>query len=324
MRDVHGLPGDPAFMSEKATSIFIAHIDVVHGCQLRCVGCPNSTLKPKIKRMPLEDFRQILGNIDVDKIHTLRLFNYGEPLLHPNLSELVSIIPEQRFSPSFVEISTNAQHVYWDDFEDMLKQEVINRIVVSCDGDGTPESYEALRPPGKWDKFIEFLERTAELKEKWSPALHLITRSVVTSEEDKERWREVLRPRGWQPEFRRWMALPEAEKNMTGREIDVPDEPCFFLAHWKEFVNHPWFGQVNLLYVDYDGTVVPCCQHPRAGVFGNLREQTFNEILFGEARQQFKDHMKTDRKSMPVCGSCDVGPVGREGPSFAAGVGELD
>ncbi|MFW5927095.1 MAG: radical SAM protein, partial [Wenzhouxiangella sp.] len=110
-------------MSEKATSIFIAHIDVVHGCQLRCVGCPNSTLKPKIKRMPLVDFRRILGNIDVDKIHTLRLFNDGEPLLHPNLSELVSIIPEQRFRPSFVEISTNAQHVYWDDFEAMLKHE---------------------------------------------------------------------------------------------------------------------------------------------------------------------------------------------------------
>ena len=32
----------------RATSLFVAHIDVVHGCQLRYVGCPNSVLQPKV------------------------------------------------------------------------------------------------------------------------------------------------------------------------------------------------------------------------------------------------------------------------------------
>lgn len=41
----------------------------------------------------------------------------------------------------------------------MLRLEVLTRLVVSCDGDGTPESYERLRPPSRWERLIEFLER---------------------------------------------------------------------------------------------------------------------------------------------------------------------
>ena len=112
------------------------------------------------------------------------------------------------------------------------------------------------------------------------------------------------------------MALPEAQENMTGRAVIVPRKPCIFLADPSEFTTHPWFGEVNLLYVDADGSVVPCCMHPRAGVFGNLLTQKFSEILNGDARREMKTAMERNRASMSVCGSCDVGPVGNEGPSF--------
>ena len=62
--------------------LYTLHFDIVNGCQLRCVGCPNSTLEPKIQRISIDDFDLCMGNIDVERIHTLRLFNYGEPLLH--------------------------------------------------------------------------------------------------------------------------------------------------------------------------------------------------------------------------------------------------
>ena len=123
--------------------IFSVHFDIVHGCQLRCVGCPNSTLEPKIKRIEVADFARCLGNIDVERIHTLRLFNFGEPLLHKHLAAIVAEIPKQRWRASVVEISTNAQWVDWDDFAAMLKLEVVNRLVVSCDGDASPRRTSA-------------------------------------------------------------------------------------------------------------------------------------------------------------------------------------
>ena len=308
------MPDSSAFFQPR--HIYALHFDIVHGCQLRCVGCPNSTLEPKIHRIDVADFALCLRHIDVERIHTMRLFNYGEPLLHRQLASIVAEIPKQRWKASVVEISTNAQWVDWDDFEEMIKLEVVTRLVVSCDGDATPESYERLRPPSKWENLIEFLERAARLRDRWAPAMQLWTRSVIETREDARAWEAVLRPRGWTPEFRRWMPLPGAKENMTHRAVVTPKGSCVFLANAREFVEHPWFGEINLLYVDSDGTVVPCCMHPRAGEFGNLKNQTYSEILNGEARRRMKAAMKENRAAMPVCGSCDVGPIGNEGQSF--------
>lgn len=307
-------------MSTLATSIYTVQFDIVHGCQLRCVGCPNSTLLPDIERISVEDFDRALKNIDVDRIHTLRLFNFGEPLLHQQLAEIVKCIPKQRWKASVVEISTNAQKVNWDDFEEMLKQEVVTRLVVSCDGDGTPEDYELLRPPSRWDRLIEFLERARILRDRWAPGMQLVTRNICPLEpaDIRQRWRDLLTPLGWTPEFRRWMALPEAALNMTGRKIIAPVGVCGFLQEASAFKGHPWHGQINLLYVDADGTVVPCCLHPQAGKLGNLFEQTYNEILAGQRRTDFVTLMDRHRADMPVCGKCEMGPVGAEGPSFWA------
>jgi len=300
----------------KPRHLYSVHFDIVHGCQLRCVGCPNSLLEPKINRIAVEDFALCLSHIDVERIHTLRLFNFGEPLLHRELARVVAQIPKQRWRASVIEISTNAQWVDWNDFEQMVKLEVVNRLVVSCDGDGTPDSYERLRPPSQWEKLIEFLERARVIRDRWAPAMQLATRTVIETRDDARRWEQVLRPRGWSPEFRGWMALPGAKENRTGRAVITPRAPCVFLADAGEYSNHPWFGEINLLYVDADGTVVPCCMHPQAGVLGNLRQQTYSEILAGRARRDMKEAMRQNRAAMSVCGGCDVGPVGSEGPSF--------
>lgn len=269
------------------------HFEIVRGCQLRCLGCPNSTLQPKVQRIAVDDFDRCLRNIDVDFVLYLRLFNFGEPLLHHDLPGILACIPRQRWKTRFVEISTNAQFVDWSSFEEALRQRVLTQIAVSCDGDGTPAEYERLRPPSRWGKFIEFLERTRELRDRHDPGLHLLTRTICDDPVAQARWREILEPRGWMPEFRGWMYLPESQENMLGRDLRVPNRICSFQA-----VN-------QRLYVDWDGTVVPCCAHPRAGVFGNLREQTFQEIIYGDARRGFRRTMHTERAGMLICNACE-------------------
>jgi radical SAM protein with 4Fe4S-binding SPASM domain len=112
------------------------------------------------------------------------------------------------------------------------------------------------------------------------------------------------------------MALPGASENMTGRVIVAPRGPCVYLAEPEEFTAHPWFGEINMLFVDADGTVVPCCTHPSAGNFGNLNTQKYSEILNGDARRAMKQAMTENRAAMPVCGTCEIGPVGNEGAGY--------
>jgi radical SAM protein with 4Fe4S-binding SPASM domain len=58
------------------------------------------------------------------------------------------------------------------------------------------------------------------------------------------------------------------------------------------------------LFVDADGTVVPCCVHPRAFALGNLKAQRYSEILRSEARKKKLRELRTAKQKMPICGDC--------------------
>ncbi|MFT4520612.1 MAG: radical SAM protein with 4Fe4S-binding SPASM domain [Halioglobus sp.] len=296
-------------------SLHTFQIDIVHGCQLRCVGCPNSTLMEKVRRVEIDEFRRRIENVDVEHIQYLRLFNFGEPLLHENLTGIFEVLKEQPWRADVLEISTNAQYCNWDDFASALKVGMLDRLVVSCDGDGTPEQYEALRPPSKWPKLIEFLKRAKSLRDLYAPDLELVTRTIVESEEAMDRWRDILIPLGWEPEFRDWKVLPEAQENMTGRKVHVPQDVCTFIAPSSRF-EVLYHGAVNQLYVDANGTVVPCCAHPGAAKLGSLSENRVSELLLAPEREAFVQRLASDRASIPICNQCEFGPPESPGESF--------
>lgn len=285
--------GEPALIFPRIRTIDKFHFEIVKGCQLRCIGCPNSTLQPPVKRIAVADFDACLRNVDVKRVAYLRLFSFGEPLLHRDLAGILECIPRQAWLTERVEISTNAQFAVWSDLENAIRARVLTSLAVSCDGDGTPAEYERLRPPSRWEKLVEFLERVKDLRDRHDPKLLLMTRTICPDPQAQSRWRELLEPRGWTPEFRGWLYLPESQENMTGRDIRVPQRVCSFQA------------TNNRLYVDWDGTVVPCCAHPRAGVFGNLHEQTYNAIMHAQARKAMLERMATQRASMPICNACE-------------------
>lgn len=301
--------------STARISLHTFQFDIVHGCQLRCVGCPNSTIMDKVKRIDLDVFRQCLANVDAENIQYLRLFNFGEPLLHTNLTGIFEIIHEQPWRAEEFEISTNAQWCDWDDLEKALALGVLDRLVVSCDGDGTPEQYERLRPPGKWAKLIEFLDRAGDIQRRVAPKLKLITRNIIENNEDMKRWNSVLEPRGWTPEFRDWKILPEAEQNLTGRDLQVPQDVCTFVAP-SSYFKQLYHGELYQLYVDADGTVIPCCAHPSAGNLGNLRYSKASELMVNKERGAFIQRLQTQRMNVPVCNACEFGSPLAPGESF--------
>jgi len=294
--DRYGKAEGRLFRAYGTTSIAVLHFDVIGGCQLRCVGCPNSTLMNKVTRIAPSTFAACLRNIDVEHVELFRLFNYGEPLLH---DELPAIFDELARAPAFsigcLEISTNAQFVRWEHLEDVLSRKMLNRLVVSCDGDGTPASYERLRPPARWEKLVEFLTKAREVRDRLCPGMELLTRTVIFDDAHMATWRSVLEPLGWRPEFRRWINLVGASEDLSGRHWEPGRGRCHFVE------------RLPGLYVDWNGTVVPCCAHPHAGEFGNLLTQRWSEIRAGDARRDFLEKLDLDRASMDVCGKCEFG-----------------
>ncbi len=284
-------------------TIDLMHFDIVTGCQLSCMGCPTPTQNTKIEWIEPKDFYSCLCNIDVKKVNILRLFNYGEPLLHPKLAQIGQMLEKTHLSFNAIEISTNGQKCNWDDFEELIKLKIITQIAVSCDGDGTWEEYEKFRPPAKWHKLMQFLERCSKIVTVHSPATRLITRNIINRKTDIQKWEELLKPYGFTPEFRGWKQLPEGQNNMTTRQNHPAEGIC-------KFLEHPRF-----LFINAHGDVVPCCAHPKAGVFGNIMRSRFSEIINGHKRALFLHKMQTLRKVMAVCSKCEFGPSDNPGPS---------
>jgi len=252
LRQIH----DPASVA-RPKHIFMLHFDIVRGCQLRCIGCPTPVIEPKVTRISIEDWAKCLANIDVERVNILRLYRSGEPLLHKQLAAIVAEVPKQRWKASVVEISTNGQWVDWAQFEEMMRLEVVNKLVVSCDGDGTPEDYERLRPPSKWEKLEEFLERARILRDRWAPAMQLCTRTIVKTRKDADRWSSsCARAAGCRSSAAGWRCGGQGEPH--GRIVMAPRGHCVYMADAKEFIHNPWFGEMNLLYADADGSVVTC------------------------------------------------------------------
>lgn len=256
--------------------------NIVSGCPMKCVGCLMSVQRKPLKYITPDTFEACLKNIDT-KVKLLRLYNFGEPLLHSRLPALLKLIPN---NVQNVEISTSGQFYDKDILKSAIKTKVITHFYVSCDGNGTPGDYEKLRPPAKWDRLVLFLKEVKNLRDKYAPKMHLGTRTICLK--GRKRWEKILGPLGWKPIFRGWKVLPGLG------DVKVPGGQCKFIR------------KGNRLYIDYDGTVVPCCRHPKAYVVGNLLNQTYTEIMGSKIYKAKAQQMKTDRKNMPVCGECEA------------------
>lgn len=296
------LKGKPLDTREVLSTV---HFDIVGGCQLRCVGCPNSGLNPRPEFIAIDLFERCIANIDVTKINLFRFFNYGEPLLHPNLEDLGRILIASPIHIRWVEISTNAQSNAEERLEALVAMGLVNLVTISCDGDGTSERYEALRPPGKWSKLMSFLSFARDLAARY-PGLHLQARCVIENLEDKQRWRDVLKPFGVRPDFRGWMQLPDSLRDREQDAVPMGEGGCAIAS------------DPNYLYVDHRGNIVPCCFHPGAAFLGNLADSRYSALFASARRANFLEALKTQRASIPVCNRCDVGASLAASPSIAA------
>lgn len=267
--------------------------DVVHGCQLRCVGCPNSTIKPQVWPISVSDFSRILSNIDVASVDLFRLFNFGEPLFNDNLGEILTVIQNWSVPVRRVEISTNAQYPNFDSIFSALSTGRLDSLAVSCDGDGTPEEYERLRPPGKWSRLIDFLSKVSEFVAANNIRTKLINRTICTDPKHQERWRQVLIPLGWTPEFRDWQLLPESQLSY---------DPAF-TSNFTPGKGVCSFIERDTLYLDATGEVVTCCVHPSVATLGNLKDEKYSRIYSGK-RKEFAQYLANNRNDHHICSQC--------------------
>ncbi|MDL2259336.1 radical SAM protein [Deltaproteobacteria bacterium OttesenSCG-928-K17] len=145
------------------------YIDVSGSCNLRCLSCPrgNWPKQPPAGFMKPELLDQILDKINREDPFTgiINLYSWGEPLLHPQLPEIIRLVNRHGFQAA---ISSNLS-LQADLSEIVRARPTYFRISAS----GYERNYEFTHKGGRWPVLLSNLRRLKELREDIHPGLQV-------------------------------------------------------------------------------------------------------------------------------------------------------
>jgi len=279
----------PYFISIETSSI----------CNLRCVMCPQSSDQDFVKRnMKLDLYKKIIDDVkgfatDVD------LFSRGEPLLNPDIFEMIRYTKESGLK---ARIHSNGTLLTKEKGRKLVESG-LDTISFSLDG-YDKETYENIRVNANFEKTIENIKRLLEIKQSLnSEKPFVMIQNILVSTLDREQATEGINF------FREYF------KGLPVDEYKVIEQHTFAGLVEKEgeaglhnnyvVCKFPWYAMFFLS----DGTLVPCCNDWYAEYpLGNAEDIKCSDAFNGEAIQNLRKNLLTESgsKKVSICAKCDV------------------
>ena len=125
-------------------------VDILSSCNLKCASCPHSIEETDVPKgsMTLETFKSVFDKIieDSPSISHISLYSWGEPLLHPYLSEIIDYVHQKNVA---VALSSNLSIKFRTRLDKIIKSDP-DYLKVSLSG-FYPEAYNNTHQGGDID-----------------------------------------------------------------------------------------------------------------------------------------------------------------------------
>jgi MoaA/NifB/PqqE/SkfB family radical SAM enzyme len=141
----------------------ILHIGVTTVCNLRCPACPTGTkaLGRTAEHLDFDIYRRTLDELR-DALLFLLFWDWGEPLLHPRLPEMIAYAGR---SGIMTVVSTNGNAANTEPQIEKLVHGAPSVVIVCVDG-ADQATYEKYRAGGKLSKALDTIRRLRQAREK--------------------------------------------------------------------------------------------------------------------------------------------------------------
>ena len=301
----------------------IAQIEITNRCNFNCAMCQRVPLKVPIKDMGLKIFKKIVDKLT--GIEDVILTGWGEPLLHPQIIEMIRYAKDKN---KHVSLTSNGSLLTKDTAEKLLTAG-LDTISFSVDDIKAPKIGSLVHPITTQIKNIKkFIEISKNSRTK--PTV------IIQSTLHKGREGKILEVVWWASKIGADMvnvnrldmrfqthlkrpALNDEKKfikklNQAGEKYKIQTEfrpHIAFSGLSRTFYQllAPYMGRggrhclrvYNYIYLNMHGEVTPCCALPLWSL-GNILEEDLQTIWHNDKFQQFRQH-KFQRK---ICGKCDV------------------
>jgi MoaA/NifB/PqqE/SkfB family radical SAM enzyme len=275
-------------------------IENTNHCGYKCIMCPRDKQTRAMGFMALEDLDMVfqkLGGFH-GQIH---LHGFGEPLLDKQLSDKVRLARKR--CPNGLPLFFTTLGVPKDDayFRDLASAGLAH-VAVSFYG-FTRVTYKAVAQVDTFDVARRNLEALVEARTavgaKFSIALHTWFENVWHTWPDEVRQQRA--------DFSAWVQSIGVQSNEIGNVHNFGDGRTYNKPATEGVCSVAWGFRQRILQVTWNLDVVPCCFDYNASVkFGNLREQSLEEIFSSPAYHSFiKAHREGRIGDYPVCVACE-------------------
>jgi MoaA/NifB/PqqE/SkfB family radical SAM enzyme len=275
-------------------------IDPLARCNLSCPLCPTGrghTTSAGNGILSLALYCRILDQLP--RLRQLMLFNWGEPLLHPQIDEMIAIAARRGIA---VHAHSSLSLKKDDAFFERLIDAGLHSLWVSLDG-ASEETYARYRVGGDFGLALANLERVARLKLRLGSRTPRIIWKFIVHRHNAHEVETARRMAGeLGVEFTTAPILladnlvdyAVGESLAERRREWLPDDPAARAPAYRADPSLPgpiYSGRCTQLFespsISAAGDVMPCryATHP-GNAFGNLERSSFDEI-WGNAKYRY-------------------------------------
>ena len=268
------------------------HIEATSRCNLKCRFCPYREISNKpdwFGDISPELFEKILNQIaDYPPPQGISLHLGGEPLLHPQIDELVRITHRiLKIKPMFASNGT------------LLTLNAAEKIAsaggaeIIIDFSADREVFEQTRTGANWEKVRHNILAAISLGDESNISIYI--RSL---DRDMDRLKNVLGEH-------KNLYFTEFELHNVGGDFAqvVENEFGMKIERKKYYVcTHPWFGMA----ITWDGKAVICCRDVvRTHIVGDVKKSSLKEIWFGDEMRKIRKLLVSGKiEQLPLCRTC--------------------
>jgi len=304
---------------------YVLVVDPTNVCNLRCPLCPTGLMQ-RGRKAEMISWDTYTRTIDAAApwAYKVNLFNWGEPLLHTHLFEMIRYASDRNLGTS---LSSNMSIPIPDERIDELIGSGLEYLCLSIDG-ATQEAYAKYRRRGDLELVLSnvrrIVARRAELRSR-TPVLEWQFIPMKHNEHEIDAARKLAREIGVDV-FRcipvglpfdsvdaetlaeRWFPV-SARDGVEMSTNDQAQSSCYFLYRY--------------LVVNPDGKTSPCCVvSGEKNDFGDLKSEDlpslWNNAMYRSGRALYRRGGKVDKAT--VCERCDLFAKRSSRPGAAAEV----
>lgn len=273
------------------------NIEPTNYCNLSCSMCPRELNRP-FGYMEFNLFKKIIDeSILYGKRLIITLNKDGEPLLHPELSQMIKYAKDKEVAHK-INFYTNGILLSEAKSLELIKSG-LDTIHISIDA-FTKETYKKIKNSQKFEVVEENVKRLVGLKKKLrSKAPLVIVKIIHTTDTQNEikpfvnKWKGIANfiEIG---EYHTWDGTFNGSnlQEQTGAIQKIKRYPCTFL----------WYNPVIL----WDGRVTTCCvDYQGKGIIGDIKEDSLAKIWQGDTLQKIRRaHLEGRYCTIPLCNKC--------------------